>query len=108
MIKYYRAHRKKDEFSADEAWSLPLHHGDEARGYSVFSSPGALHAYVLSGKYPDLTIDVKAGNREVLIFAGEEVGTGADGEPLVVPYVDEPDERISWEEFCQKLRLDSY
>ena len=83
---YYRAHRKDAEFSPEDAWSLAVD-GDsgEERGYSAFRSLPELHAYISSWKYPDLTDSMARGERVVIRFAGDEVGQGADGEPLVVP-----------------------
>ena len=84
---YYRAHRKNAEFSPDEAWSLAIDgDSDEQRGYSALRSLDELHAYISSRKYPDLTDSVARGERIVIRFTGDEVGQGADGEPLVVPY----------------------
>lgn len=84
---YYRAHRKDAEFSPDDAWSLAIDgDSEEERGYSAFRSLPELHAYISSRKYPDLTDSVARGERIVIRFTGDEVGQGADGEPLVVPY----------------------
>jgi hypothetical protein len=84
---YYRAHRKDAEFSPDDAWSLAIDgDSEEERGYSAFRSLPELHAYISSRKYPDLTDSVARGERIVIRFTGDEVGQGADGEPLVVPH----------------------
>ena len=84
---YYRAHRKGAAFSPDDAWSLAIDgDSEEERGYSAFRSLPELHAYISSRKYPDLTGSMALGERVVIRFTGDEVGQGADGEPLVIPY----------------------
>jgi hypothetical protein len=95
---FYRVHRRDALFSADEAWSQAIDgDSEEERGYSAFATARELLDYVASNQYPDLTNDVM--NRDVIKFSGDVVGTGVDGELLVVPYEEVAPERITWEEF---------
>lgn len=59
------------------------------RGYSCFKSPEALSNYFfLRGGMSD--------NATVVIFTGEQVGVGPDGEPLVVPKTFPRPRFITW------------
>ena len=65
-------------------------------GVSCFETPEELYEYFTSGMFlPEHLIE------EVIIFAGEVVGEGLDGEPLVIPADTPRPRKISWERFCE-------
>lgn len=71
------------------------------RGYSVAPSAKSLVDY----------IEFNAGGEvaevhDILVFTGEQVGTGLDGEPLVIPDVDGVLGRLKWGEFTAAREAD--
>ena len=86
---YWRAHIRSAPFDAEHAQSHPVGPGYDGKapvdlryGYSCFS-----HPYHLAQYMPD-HFGEDSEHREVLAFHGRHVGTGHDGEPLVVPEAD--------------------
>jgi hypothetical protein len=64
------------------------------RGYSCETSPGALIAYFRNhgvDPHPEET---------VVVFEGEQAGTGLDGEPTAVPA--RVTETMTWEQFTAR------
>lgn len=61
-----------------ECWRA-VEEADFARGYSCTSSAEELFSYFASRIIPDNE------DGKLVVFSGEEVGSGDDGEPLVVP-----------------------
>jgi NUDIX domain-containing protein/rifampin ADP-ribosyltransferase len=86
---YWRAHVRSLPFDAEHAYSSPVGPGydskppaDVRRGYSAFS-----HPYHLAQYMPEF-FGEDSNHRNVIAFHGRQVGTGTDGEPLVVPHAD--------------------
>jgi len=101
---YWRAHVRKLPFDAEHAWSKPVGPGNEdstdvRRGYSSFSNPYHLAQYM-----PEF-FGEDSNHRNVIAFHGHHVGTGTDGEPLVVPEADHSccgrvvHDQMPWHEF---------
>jgi|JI9StandDraft_1071089.scaffolds.fasta_scaffold06787_9 hypothetical protein len=77
---YWRTHPRERPFSVEDATSTPFHGGGTQRGYSCFRSPWHLWLYLDAMRWYE-----SAKSQDVIGFSGERVGTGNDGEDLVVP-----------------------
>ena len=95
---YWRTHPTDRKFSPDDATSKPFY-GDGAaqRGYSCFASPWHLWLYLDAMRWYE-----SAKTQDIIGFSGERVGTGNDGEDLVVPDM-RTVKRISFAEFEREL-----
>lgn len=92
------------EFCEGNGWvdydpDLPEHRQLWRReGVSCFETPEELYEYFTSGMFlPEHLTE------EVIIFAGEVVGEGLDGEPLVIPAGTPRPRKISWKQFCRVI-----
>ncbi len=103
---YFRVHWDgSDEFSPDNAYSRPwgsenMEEGEEyepQRGYSSFDNPGKLIQYFEDrGGVPD--------DATVIVFDGEWMGQGDDGEDLTVP--SQVIRAMTWKEFSGQYNQD--
>ena len=103
---YFRVHWDgSDEFSPDNAYSRPwgsenMEEGEEyepQRGYSSFDNPGKLIQYFEDrGGVPD--------DATVVVFDGEWMGQGDDGEDLTVP--SQVIRTMTWKEFADQYNQD--
>lgn len=79
---YWRVHPKARPFTAEDATSTTFTGERTDRGYSCFANPWHLLTYLdAQGMY----VDAGQPTNEILAFTGERVGTGNDGEDLVIP-----------------------
>lgn len=101
---YYRFHHPAVPLDAEHARSTPMHDGDlpEQQGWSCFADPHSLWCYLHALDWVSAPEEVDFHERHVVAFEGSQIGTGIDHEPLVMPQA-EPELRISWQEFEQRL-----
>lgn len=102
---YYRFHHPAVPFDATHARSVPMHTSDlpEQQGFSCFPDPHSLWRYLHALDWVSAPDEVDFHERHVVAFHGTRIGTGIDGEPLVLPH-GEPQLRLSWSDFEQRLR----
>lgn len=116
---WYRLHWTKAPWeTGDKAVSVPgvaeshearnaQHAGDTfhpgtASGYSCVSDPRALYAYLHSQRWTNL--DGFPGDHRVVMFSGDHVGHGADGEPTVAPHDDTSGAvEMTWDQFEDRV-----
>ena len=109
---YYRWHPYARPFGREHASTVPFipdglegtvadRYREPRPGFSCFWNPHHLAQYLAAMHW---TPDPAEGC--VLVFYGEPVGEGYDGEPRVLPS-SEILERISWDEFEFRLELSS-
>ena len=79
---YWRTHPRGRTFSTEDATSTPFYGDNKVtqRGYSCFDDPWHLWLYLDAQRW----YEAAKGN-DIIGFSGERVGTGSDGEDLVVP-----------------------
>lgn len=100
---YYRAHHVDAPFGVDHAYSAPIEGADipeqytvPKEGYSAFWNPHHLQQYM-----EEMGWDTQP--RNVVAFRGKAVGSGLDGEPLVMPHNDKPEATIPYQDFLNRL-----
>jgi len=116
---FWRAHPNSRPFSPEDATSREWHgEGEPDAGYSSFDTPHELFGYFNPGeRHP-------GHDSHVVEFSGQRVGTGMDGEPLVMPdmntvkhhdwrdvedmvghdYVSDVNERNGWTELAEHVK----
>jgi len=108
---YYRTHHKDAPFGREHAFTKNIgeapspemaKYWEPKPGYSAFWHPHHLKQYHDEMGWSD---DMK--DRRVLAFRGTPVGSGADGEPAVMPHGDRPETSMSWGQFRKRLEVTS-
>jgi hypothetical protein len=79
-VPYWRTHPKGRPFTPEDATSTPFHGGRMQVGYSCFDDPWHLWLYLDAMRWYET-----AKGQDIIGFTGTRVGTGNDGEDLVVP-----------------------
>lgn len=94
---WWRMHPEGRDFSPETATSTPFYgpNRQAQSGFSAFKNPWHLWLYV------QITWAGRASD-DVLGFTGQQVGTGNDGEPLVVPDGNIV-QRFTWDQFQREL-----
>lgn len=77
---YWRTHPRGRSFSPTDATSTPFHGGSTQSGYSCFRDPWHLWLYLDAQRWY-----TAAQDQDIIGFTGTRVGTGNDGEDLVIP-----------------------
>ncbi|MGV8909638.1 MAG: hypothetical protein ACOH1Y_11705 [Propionicimonas sp.] len=93
---FWRVHPNSRPFHPNDATSLEWgsDSGDEPeRGYSTLPHPEDLVAYFGPDDRETIRFDA-----HVIAFTGDIVGEGTDGEPLVIPHHNVPDQSMSWDQ----------
>lgn len=100
---YYRAHHADAPFGIEHAQSAPIEGADipeqyitPKEGYSAFWNPHHLRQYMDE-------IGWDTNQRNVVAFRGKAVGSGVDGEPLVMPHTDQPETTMPYQDFLHRL-----
>jgi 2'-5' RNA ligase/ADP-ribose pyrophosphatase YjhB (NUDIX family) len=108
---YYRTHHRDAPFDREHAFTKNI--GEPASpemakywepkpGYSAFWNPHHLDQYHREMNWDD---PAEMKGRRVLMFRGTPVGSGADGEPAVMPHSDKPEASMSWGQFRKRLEI---
>jgi len=75
---WWRIHDRERPFTIDDATSTTFNSGVTSIGYSAFKNPWHLFLYLNANRmYQD--------GRIIIGFSGKRIGTGADGEDLIMP-----------------------
>lgn len=77
---WWRVHPDNRPFGPQDATSTPFSGGETQQGYSCFDNPWSLLVYLDA-----MQMYVQSQDQTVIAFTGQRVGTGNDGEALVVP-----------------------